>query len=255
MAAPLVRKGLSSATRRAPSASAEGWRPGAHGAVGRRRAGPDRLRRRAGPGALRPRQADRGLLPPARGRRSRRRRRWLLSAPVTQRARRSTRRRPPRCRWRSPRQGLRGARRRRRGHRGLLRRVHRRHGGRGEPLAPARRRRRQRRPATGTGAAPARVPHLLVMLYAEAGGLEAWEQAIKGADWDQAFRVQALLPTFEMGDVEPFGFADGVSQPRLDWERTLARRQGPRRLHQPDRARRGPARLPQRVRRATPTGR
>ena len=69
--------------------------------------------------------------------------------------------------------------------------------------------------------APTGEPHLLVMVYAEQGGLEAWQQAIKGADWDQAFRVQAILPTFDMGPIEPFGFADGVSQPQLDWERTL----------------------------------
>jgi deferrochelatase/peroxidase EfeB len=66
-----------------------------------------------------------------------------------------------------------------------------------------------------------RAPHVLVMVYAEQDGLEAWQQEIKGVDWDQAFRVQTILPTFEMGKVEPFGFADGVSQPKLDWERTL----------------------------------
>lgn len=66
------------------------------------------------------------------------------------------------------------------------------------------------------------VPHLIVMLYAGPGGLEAWEQAVKGADWDEAFRVQARLPTFDMGEIEPFGFVDGISQPRLDWQRTLS---------------------------------
>ena len=66
-----------------------------------------------------------------------------------------------------------------------------------------------------------REPHLLVMAYAEQDRLEAWQQAIKGADWDQAFHVQKILPTFDMGPIEPFGFADGVSQPQLDWERTL----------------------------------
>ena len=76
-------------------------------------------------------------------------------------------------------------------------------------------------PANWDWGGPGRGAHLLVMVYAEEGGLEAWQQAIKGADWDQAFRVQTILPTFEMGHVEPFGFADGVSQPTLDWERTL----------------------------------
>jgi deferrochelatase/peroxidase EfeB len=66
------------------------------------------------------------------------------------------------------------------------------------------------------------VPHLVAMVYALPGGLEAWEAAIKGADWDAAFTVQARLSTFDLGEIEAFGFADGLSQPRLDWERTLA---------------------------------
>lgn len=68
----------------------------------------------------------------------------------------------------------------------------------------------------GTG-----VPHLVVMLYALPQGLEAWEQSVKGADWDTAFRVQTRLSTFDLGKIEPFGFVDGISQPRLDWERSL----------------------------------
>jgi deferrochelatase/peroxidase EfeB len=76
-------------------------------------------------------------------------------------------------------------------------------------------------PAKWDWGGPGSGVHLLVMAYAEEGGLEAWQQAIKGADWDQAFRVQTILPTFEMGHVEHFGFADGVSQPKLDWDRAL----------------------------------
>jgi deferrochelatase/peroxidase EfeB len=64
-------------------------------------------------------------------------------------------------------------------------------------------------------------PHVLVMLYARKGRLEAWEDAVKGPDWDAAFRVQARLDTSDMDEIEPFGFADGLSQPRLDWQRAL----------------------------------
>jgi deferrochelatase/peroxidase EfeB len=71
------------------------------------------------------------------------------------------------------------------------------------------------------GGRPDSVPHVLVMLYARKDGLEAWEEAVKGADWDAAFRVQTRLDTFEMGEIEPFGFADGLSQPQLDWRRAL----------------------------------
>jgi deferrochelatase/peroxidase EfeB len=66
------------------------------------------------------------------------------------------------------------------------------------------------------------VPHLMAMAYARPGRLETWQKKIKGAHWEAAFRVQAYLPTFDMGDVEPFGFVDGLSQPRLDWQRTLS---------------------------------
>jgi deferrochelatase/peroxidase EfeB len=65
------------------------------------------------------------------------------------------------------------------------------------------------------------VPHVLVMLYARDGGLEAWAEAVKGPDWDAAFSLQTRLDTFDMGEIEPFGFADGLSQPQLDWQRAL----------------------------------
>ena len=39
------------------------------------------------------------------------------------------------------------------------------------------------------------VPHLALMVYARPRGLKAWEKAIKGAEWDAAFRVwRALRP-------------------------------------------------------------
>jgi deferrochelatase/peroxidase EfeB len=72
------------------------------------------------------------------------------------------------------------------------------------------------------GGSAGAVPHLVAMVYALPGGLDAWEEAIQGADWDAAFDVQARLSTFDLGEIEPFGFADGLSQPRPDWERELA---------------------------------
>lgn len=71
------------------------------------------------------------------------------------------------------------------------------------------------------GGSDATVPHVLVMLYALPGGLEAWRKAAEGKLWRKAFREQATLPTFDMGEIEPFGFADGVSEPRLDWRQEL----------------------------------
>jgi len=66
----------------------------------------------------------------------------------------------------------------------------------------------------GTGA----VPHLLVMLYAEAGVLDSWKQSVRGQSWTRAFEEIACLPTSDMGGREPFGFIDGISQPVIDWD-------------------------------------
>ena len=67
------------------------------------------------------------------------------------------------------------------------------------------------------GAAP-RVPHVLVLLYAVPGRLEAWQRAIE-AQCDAGFELAACLPSSDMHGLEPFGFVDGISQPMLDWER------------------------------------
>jgi deferrochelatase/peroxidase EfeB len=72
---------------------------------------------------------------------------------------------------------------------------------------------------------PAYEPDLLVMLYARAGGLAAWTEAVKGATRTTAFSAVATLSTSRLGDTgdgfsrEPFGFVDGISQPELDWDR------------------------------------
>jgi deferrochelatase/peroxidase EfeB len=62
----------------------------------------------------------------------------------------------------------------------------------------------------------AREPHVLLMLYAEAG-LAAWRAQIETASYHQGFSVLETLQTSDMNGKEPFGFTDGVSQPRLDW--------------------------------------
>lgn len=66
---------------------------------------------------------------------------------------------------------------------------------------------------------PGKIPHVLLMLYAQAGQLEGWTQSVRGTHWDAAFQVLACLPTSNLLNVEPFGFADGISQPTLDWKR------------------------------------
>ena len=72
----------------------------------------------------------------------------------------------------------------------------------------------------GTGP---RAAHVLLLLYALPGRLDAFERAFQ-AQHAPAFDVVARLPTVDMGGVEPFGFTDGISQPEVDW--TDTRRMG-----------------------------
>ncbi|HVO83089.1 MAG TPA: peroxidase [Syntrophobacteria bacterium] len=66
---------------------------------------------------------------------------------------------------------------------------------------------------------PGRVPHLLVLLYAEPGRLADWQRTIQGERWAAAFQEIECLTTSNLDGTEPFGFKDGISQPVLDWDR------------------------------------
>jgi deferrochelatase/peroxidase EfeB len=65
---------------------------------------------------------------------------------------------------------------------------------------------------------PGYEPHMIAMVYAQPGHLDAWMTSVQGELWESAFATLASLPTSDMGGREPFGFADGVSQPTLDWD-------------------------------------
>lgn len=67
----------------------------------------------------------------------------------------------------------------------------------------------------GTGP---RVPHVLVLLYALPGHLDAWRRAIE-QQCRAGFDTLACLETVDSLEFEPFGFRDGISQPKIDWER------------------------------------
>ena len=69
------------------------------------------------------------------------------------------------------------------------------------------------------GGDAAQVPHLLLLLYAAKGGIDAWRKSISNKKFKTAFRVVKQLPTLDIGKIEPFGFTDGISQPNLDWAR------------------------------------
>jgi deferrochelatase/peroxidase EfeB len=59
-------------------------------------------------------------------------------------------------------------------------------------------------------------PHLLVMLFAKPGGLDALRNAIETPEFKAAFETRELH-TSTLDGREPFGFLDGISQPELDW--------------------------------------
>jgi len=62
------------------------------------------------------------------------------------------------------------------------------------------------------------VPDLMVMFFAEPKGLDALVQDSKGNGWSEAFEELRWLGTADLDGIEPFGFADGISQPKIDWE-------------------------------------
>lgn len=69
------------------------------------------------------------------------------------------------------------------------------------------------------GAGP-RTPEVLVMLFARADAWPAAEAALMGSGWHEAFDTIACLRAADLDRNEPFGFADGISQPEVDWEQS-----------------------------------
>lgn len=67
------------------------------------------------------------------------------------------------------------------------------------------------------GGVPGNGPHVLMLLYAREGGMAAWRKTVEREPFSTAFERQLILPTRNIGDIEPFGFADGISQPEIDW--------------------------------------
>ena len=61
-------------------------------------------------------------------------------------------------------------------------------------------------------------PQLLLMLYAEPDRLEAFKADVLGGAFERAFNVMRSLPTGTSRGREPFGFRDGISEPKIDWE-------------------------------------
>ena len=63
---------------------------------------------------------------------------------------------------------------------------------------------------------PGKVPHLLVMFFAESK-LGEFVKSTTGSVWNEAFDANWLY-TSNLDGIEPFGFHDGISQPEIDWQ-------------------------------------
>ena len=70
---------------------------------------------------------------------------------------------------------------------------------------------------------PGSEAHLLVMFFAEHEHFDSFVQSTKGNTWSDAFEEVIWLDTSDLDGDEPFGFADGISQPQIDWEQQLER--------------------------------
>lgn len=62
-------------------------------------------------------------------------------------------------------------------------------------------------------------PHAVIMFFAEPDQFDSFIQSTKGNTWSDAFEHDVTwLGTSNLDGDEPFGFADGISQPQIDWE-------------------------------------
>ena len=69
------------------------------------------------------------------------------------------------------------------------------------------------------------VPHAVFLTFAQpdaesGGGLDAFIRRTINDDWARGFELLRRLDTNDIGGIEPFGFADGISQPTIDWEQS-----------------------------------
>jgi len=69
------------------------------------------------------------------------------------------------------------------------------------------------------------LPDAVLMLFAASNQLAVWEGAIKKSPWHDGFEEIGRLTTTDIGEREPFGFIDGISQPIIDW--TQSRKPSP----------------------------
>ena len=64
---------------------------------------------------------------------------------------------------------------------------------------------------------PDQLPHVLAMFFAKRSLLDGFIRDTTREAWNDAFETPTWLRTSDLDGVEPFGFADGISQPEIDW--------------------------------------
>jgi len=72
------------------------------------------------------------------------------------------------------------------------------------------------------GGKPNTSPDVLLMYYAREGSITQLIEAHRDEDFSAGFEVQQTLVSTSQGPEEPFGFADGISQPKIDWDQMLS---------------------------------
>ena len=66
-------------------------------------------------------------------------------------------------------------------------------------------------------------PDMLVMFFGEPKRFDSFVQSSRDQNWSEAFEEIISLGTSNLDGDEPFGFADGISQPEIDWDQHLQR--------------------------------
>ncbi|HEX2228527.1 MAG TPA: peroxidase [Candidatus Binatia bacterium] len=74
-------------------------------------------------------------------------------------------------------------------------------------------------PESWSWGSPGKVPHVLLMLYARDGALDIFRESIASSLPAAGLRQVTCLACSFLDGKEPFGFVDGINQPKLDWDR------------------------------------
>lgn len=78
-------------------------------------------------------------------------------------------------------------------------------------------------PSNWTWGSYGKEPDALVMFFGEPDQFDSFVQSSRSQNWSEAFEEIISLGTSNLDGDEPFGFADGLSQPEIDWKQQLER--------------------------------